>query len=376
MTVRVMIVVTHLHGAGHLSRALTLARAFAAEGHETHVVSGGFPAPQLDTDGVTLHQLPPLRSDGTDFSRLLTADGTMATTAVHTVRRRMLCDLLRDTGPDILITELFPFGRRNLRDEFAALIDTAHEIDPRARVVASIRDILAPPSKPAKAAFAEEMVRSHYDGVLVHSDPDIIPLETSWPVSPALSAKLRYTGFVAPALPHEPAQDGAGEILVSAGGGSVGDAVFAAAIHAARSSDLTWRILVGGQDAEVRLVDLKERAPPNAILEPTRRDFRAMLRHAAASVSLCGYNTAMDILQTGLPAVVIPFDDGNEVEQGLRASALAHLPRFEQLRMQDVDGPLLQAALDRACADPIRDTAAFRFDGANETVRICLECLR
>jgi len=44
-----------------------------------------------------------------------------------------------------------------------------------------------------------------------------------------------------------------------------------------------------------------------------------MLYHAAASVSLCGYNTALDILQAGTPAVFVPFDDGSEVEQGLRA---------------------------------------------------------
>ena len=48
-----------------------------------------------------------------------------------------------------------------------------------------------------------------------------------------------------------------------------------------------------------------------------------MLYHAAASVSLCGYNTALDVLQSGVPAVLVPFDNGGEVEQSLRAEALA-----------------------------------------------------
>ncbi|MFC6790188.1 hypothetical protein ACFQE0_11510 [Methylobacterium komagatae] len=42
---RVLIAVTHLLGAGHLTRAAALARAFAAAGHETALVSGGHPAP-------------------------------------------------------------------------------------------------------------------------------------------------------------------------------------------------------------------------------------------------------------------------------------------------------------------------------------------
>ena len=61
---KVMIVVTHLLGTGHLSRALTLARAFQAAGDEVLIASGGFAAPQLNTDGVELVQLPPLRADG------------------------------------------------------------------------------------------------------------------------------------------------------------------------------------------------------------------------------------------------------------------------------------------------------------------------
>lgn len=371
MTARVMIVVTHLLGSGHLSRALTLGRGFASAGHEVHVVSGGFPAPQLDSAGLTLHQLAPLRSDGTDFARLLTPAGTLATGTDHAVRARILLDLLRDLAPDILMTELFPFGRRNLRDEFTALLAATHHLPRRPRVFASIRDILAPPSKPAKIAFADDMVARHYDAVLVHSDPDIIPLTTSWPVSPALADKLRYTGFVAPALPENPAEDGRDEVLVSAGGGGVGDPVFNASLRAAAGSDLTWRLLVGGADADPRIARLAAAAPANVTLEWTRPDFRAILRHAAASVSLCGYNTAMDILQTGRPAVFVPFDDGDEVEQGLRADALSHLPGIEVLPMGGIDGPALAAALGRARAAPPRDAGGFRFDGAQETVRLC-----
>ncbi len=67
---RVLIAVTHLLGAGHLTRAAALARAFAAAGHEAVLVSGGVPAPMVRHDGVRLVQLPPLRIAGTDFATL------------------------------------------------------------------------------------------------------------------------------------------------------------------------------------------------------------------------------------------------------------------------------------------------------------------
>ena len=72
---KVLIAVTHLLGAGHLSRALTLGRAFAAAGHDVAVLSGGQPAPHMDYAGVRLVQMPPIASDGTNFTRLLDAEG-------------------------------------------------------------------------------------------------------------------------------------------------------------------------------------------------------------------------------------------------------------------------------------------------------------
>ena len=321
---KVMIVVTHLLGTGHLARALTLARAYMAAGDKVLVVSGGMPAPLLTHGDTPLAQLPPLRSDGVDFSRLLDAEGGAVEAGYLATRQEVLLTHLRSFAPDVLITELFPFGRRILRDEFTALLEAAHKLPRPPLICASIRDILAPPSKPKKAAYADEIIDRFYDAVLIHSDPDLTPLELSWPVSDSLRPKLHYTGFVAPppALPH-PDGTGAGEILVSAGGGDVGDHVYDAALEAAPQLRHPLRLLIGGAEPQARIADLRRRAPATVSVEAARPDFRQMLYHAAASVSLCGYNTALDILQAGTPAVFVPFDDGSEVEQGLRARALA-----------------------------------------------------
>lgn len=370
---KVAIVVTHLLGTGHLSRAMTLAQAFIGQGHDVVVISGGMPAPLLARDGITVVQLPPLRSDGTDFSHLLDPAGQPVDTSYLSARQARLCAALSDRPPDILITELFPFGRRILRNEFLALLDTARALPRRLVILASIRDILAPPSKPARATWTEDIVGRYYDAVLVHSDPQTTRLEQSWPVTDRLESYLRYTGYVAPpkAGPH-PERAGAGEILVSAGGGGVGTALFETAIAASRLvPGHRWRLLVGGSDAPARIEALTAQAQGTAVvIEPARPDFRQMLCHSAASVSLCGYNTALDLLQAGTPAVFVPFDAGQEVEQTLRADSLASLPAIAVLRSADLTPETLADQLRRVLADGRRDATTLRFDGAAQTVRL------
>jgi predicted glycosyltransferase len=369
---KVIIVVTHLLGTGHLARALTLARAYLAAGHSVSVVSGGMPAPQLDRGDVELVQLPPVKSDGVNFTTLLDTQNAHASDRMMAERTSQLLDHLATQEPDILITELFPFGRRILRDEFETLLKAAHDMATRPLICASIRDILAPPSKPKKAVLADMFIDTFYDAVLVHSDRDVTPLTLSWPVSETLAPKLQYTGFVAPPAPSQhPQTVGLDEVIVSAGGGDVGAHIFKAALSAARDDpNRRWRILMGGADAKNRSAALGDTAPPNVTIEPARPDFRQMLHHAAASVSMCGYNTALDILQTGCPAVFIPFDAGNEVEQGLRADALVKLPGISVLRSADLAPENLGAAILEVTKPPRRAARLTGFNGAQETVTI------
>lgn len=365
---QVTIVVTHLLGTGHLARALTLGRAFVAAGDTVTVISGGKPVSHFDSTGLTLVQLPPLQSDGTDFSTLLTDTGEIADDTYLAARRTTLLDHITRQGPDVLITELFPFGRRILKAEFQALLETANGLSSRPLILSSIRDILAPPSKPSKVTLADQLVDRFYDAVLVHSDPEVVPLDASWSVSDGLRPKLRYTGFVAPRAPELDALRH-NEILVSAGGGDVGDKVFKAACKAAKlSAEQPWRFLVSGDDA--RRTFWASRVPSNVLVEGPRPDFRELLAGATASVSMCGYNTALDVLQTGVPAVFVPFDDGGEVEQGLRADALATLTAVSVVRQADLSGPTLADAIGKLAQQERRSPRTTGMDGAKASVDI------
>ncbi len=373
---QVLIVVTHLLGTGHLSRALTLARGFAAAGHSVTVLSGGMAAPHLNARGVSLQQLPPLRSDGTNFTTLLTANNTLADADYLDRRTQTILARFHSLKPDVLITELFPFGRRILRTEFLALLTAAKIRQKPCLILSSIRDILAPPSKPEKAIKTDQIITDFYDGVLVHSDANTTPLRQSWPVSDMLASKLHYTGYVAPAAagPH-PDQLGQNQIIVSAGGGAVGSTIFECAVQAARLNPaLKWRMLIGGANPAPEIARLQHLAKGSAMtVEPARPDFRQLLYHAAASVSMCGYNTALDLLQAGTPSVFIPFDDGGEVEQTLRAKSLAKQPNFTVVPSWDLTPQNLLDALQSVQHAGRFQSDALEFNGADQSVRITAE---
>lgn len=369
---RVTVFVTHLLGTGHLSRSLTLARALQKAGFGTQLISGGMPIGHLDLSGIDFVQLPPVRSDGASFTKLLDSEGAPVSDDLMRQRIAAVEAALRASPPDILITELFPFGRRVLREEFLAALSTARAMRPRPLILSSIRDILAPPSNEKKAAQAEAWLAESYDGVLVHSDPHVVPLEASWPVTPAISERLRYTGFIAPAAPvaESSSSEGAGEIIVTAGGGPVGRRLFETAIGAARLGTQRWRLLVGGGDAAdfcARLNAMAKGAPATA--EPLRADYRQMLTRCAAAVGQCGYNTAIDWLQTGVPGVFVPFAEAGEVEQTLRAASLQQRYGFGVVSEDELTPESLaeatQAALVRG-----RLVSGLSFDGAEQTAKI------
>ena len=369
---RVFFVVTHLLGSGHLSRTLVLARAHLKAGHCVTLVSGGMPVPHLSHDGIGLVQLPPLRSDGVNFTRLLDENADIASEGLMQRRRDVLLSAFEEAAPDVVVTELYPFGRRSLTAEFMALLEKAKMRPTPPCICCSIRDILAPPSKPSKVMRVREIIAEYYDAILVHSDPDITPLDASWPVTDDLLPKLNYSGFVAhpPAPPH-PTALGEGRILVSAGGGAVGDALYSAALGAAKlDGRLHWHILVGGADAHAKSAALSEGGPANATVEPARPDFRQMLNHAKASVSMCGYNTALDILQAGTPAVFVPFDAGGEVEQSLRAKALAKMAGIRVLNSVALKPEALLNTVQTVVQDPERAPQTQGLDGAADTVSL------
>jgi predicted glycosyltransferase len=368
MSARILIAVTHLLGIGHLVRARQLAQALAGVGHEVTLASGGMPDGK-GAAGYRFEQLPPVRTQGVDFRNLLDENGEAATPERLAARREQLVALAAGLSPDIVVTEHFPFGRRQLAGEFLALIAAAREVNPRTLVLASIRDVLVAPQRPERLAETAERVATLFDAVLVHGDPRVLPLEASWPVTPEIAGKLVYTGYLAepPALPGIPA-DSSGTILVSGGGSAAALPLFEASLAAARLlPQRSFHLLIGRGVAEADFARLRQSAPDNALVERARPDFTELLAGCALSVSQAGYNTVLDLLQAGRPALLVPFDAGNETEQALRAAALERAGLARVVKLAEAPQPLA-SAIEAALAQGSPPAARVDLSGAGGTV--------
>lgn len=376
--------VQHLLGIGHLVRTAAIAREAARAGHEVTVVSGGVPVPGVDFGGASVMQLPPARVEDRRFSELLDEHGAPVDDAWRAARRDRLLKLCRAARPDVVLTELYPFGRRQLGFELRPLLAQCAEDRARAgrpRIACSVRDILVASPKPERIREALELALEYYDLVLVHGDPSLIPFDETFPPAPELGARLAYTGYVVnETTPQETGQDanrdGEGEVIVSAGGGAIGGRLLATALDARPRSalaDARWRLLAGPNLPEAEFRALAARAAgEGAVCERFRPDFRALLPRARLSISQGGYNTLTEVLSAGLPAVVMPYAHGLETEQTLRARLLADRGLVEMIDEDDLDANTLAAAIDRALAAPRSGAGIAGLDlaGAPNTVRL------
>jgi predicted glycosyltransferase len=99
------------------------------------------------------------------------------------------------------------------------------------------------------------------------------------------------------------------------------------------------------------------------------------LKRARLSVSQAGYNTVLDILIAGVPAVFVPFAQINETEQTQRAEALAKHGRAVVTPEANLTPERLAGAIDDALALP-RNRHSVRLGGAEESARILLQDLK
>ena len=376
MTARVLIHVQHLMGIGHQSRAALIARALDRAGAEVTYVSGGFPVPGLDVAGADHVQLPPARAADSQYRGLVDEDLQPVGEAWRRARRDWLLGVLKDRRPDVVVTETFPFGRRLLRFELLPLLDWMATEHPSARLVSSVRDIVERRSKPEREREALDLVRSRYHRVLVHSDPSVVPFGASFPFADRIEDRMAYTGYVSQEPGPAAGEAGRDEIIVSAGGGRVGEHLLRAAI-AARSlsahSHRTWRILAGPDLPEAGMRRLRGQAPPGVQVERNRRDFPHLLVRCRASISQAGYNTAADMFRAGVRAVLVPFAEAREREQQVRAELLAARGIAVVLASDRLTPERLAAALDAAADLPRVPGLRIDLDGARRSAELLLE---
>ncbi len=378
---KILFYVQHLLGIGHVKRASLLVKAWRKQGLQVTVVSGGEPVPQFDFGDADLVQLPPIKAANADFSGLVDVKGNEIGDDFKNNRRRLLVDALHQVKADILVVENYPFGRRQLRWELDPLLDSVKTSFPNTLVISSIRDILQVRKK-QRIQETVEKIDHYFDRILVHGDEDFIPLLDSFSAADEIAGKLIYTGYVmdpkkaeftTDQMTNKKAQDGTDEVIVSAGGGAVGQQLMQAALTAKNISSLRqlkWRFLLGPNVTEQERSLLRQQADANSIIESVRPDFPELLQRCRLSISQAGYNTIMDIFNANCQAVLVPFEGVGETEQLCRTQRLNDLGLCTMVRESQLNATNLAAAIDRATKQRVKTrdfSTKLNLDGAEQS---------
>jgi predicted glycosyltransferase len=368
----------HSLGIGHLTRSFALAAALKAHFRVVFLNGGRLPPGLPVPAGVEIIDLPPL---GMDDGHTVISRGEVRDVAQVQARRRELIEqAVAQTRPAVLLVELFPFGRKKFAAEILPMLRQARrQPSGPARVVCSLRDILvdARPDQQHHDNRARWLCDRYFDAVLVHADPALARLEDSFRPSRPMQTRVHYTGYVVPQRPDIAGQRRGEHLLVSAGGGIVGEALFQTALQAQQhlltttGQRLPLRIVAGPFLPEPAWQRLQQQTAGLPSVELLRQvpDMVAEMRQARASLSQCGYNTALDIVCAAVPALVVPYATATENEQTVRAQRLA-----TRGAMQWLDPRLLQP---ETLAQALRALLAFRpspsalgLDGAAESARV------
>jgi predicted glycosyltransferase len=381
---KVLFYVQHLLGIGHVKRATTLARAMAGEGLDVTVVSGGADIQVIDSGGMNLVQLPPVRASDRNFGGLVDEAGAPVSEALKTERREILLQCFAQMRPDALLVELFPFGRRQLRFEIIPLLEAARALSPRPRIISSVRDILVEKNRPERDSEMVAWARQYFDDIFIHGDPGLIPFEQTFRAAAEISDLMHYTGYVVEhdKISSASGDQGLGEVIVSSGSGAVGALLLNTAIVARAGSvlaDHPWRLLAGYSLDEASFAALKRRASEGVIVERARPDFVDLLKNCVLSISLGGYNTVMEVLATGARGIVVPYAGGQETEQTLRARLLEgrgliyQIPEGELTKDRLIEK--ISLAMDAGGPPKSAAPAGIDMDGARKTASLLVRRL-
>jgi predicted glycosyltransferase len=394
--VRVAIYTQHFLGIGHHVRSNRLARALARS-HSVRVFDGGRPFAGAAEAGDGLRvQLPAIVKGDRGLESF---ECGMPLAATMQARQRLLEGAIREMRPDLLIVESFPLSRWAFRDEIFGAIRVAREINPKARIAASVRDVPRASQSPARGPVREwdatlgrpvplaapddhldraaELLGEHFDALLVHGDPRLTRLEDHFPWVPSLRIPVLYTGYVQqePSAPLERASPRPGRplITVSVGGGVNGRRLLEMATKAwARlATDPafaggTMMLFAGAFMDEAELAPIADACRrTGAILRPFSNDFEAWLDQADLSISRAGYNTAVALLAAGVRSIVVPATDVSD--QAFRAQRMHELGLADTCADVELDAGRLARMIADSLTRP-RPRHDIDLDGASRTV--------
>jgi predicted glycosyltransferase len=354
-------------GLGHLRRTSAIAGALSAAVPGTAVLlvvdspAAGFFGAVRDLDYL---KLPSILKVGPGDWRPVSLPVGFG--EVQLLRRELLRTAVLGFRPDLLLVDHMPHGAMG---ELVPALEALRATGRRTKVVLGLRDILDEPQVVRRQWLAEgamDALQRHYDRVLVYGRRDVFDVAEHYGFPPGVTARLHYTGYLCAAsrtaLPTRGRKDGRAQIVAMVGGGADGYELLRTVLEAlpvvGAVRPCMATLLTGPFMPRASRLDL-ERLARNlpARIRESVRDLPRLVAAADAAVAMAGYNSSVEVLMAGTPAVLVPRP-GPSAEQRIRARLFAQRGWVHTIDPEVLDGTTLAATvLDCFTAGPATTTA-------------------
>ena len=220
----------------------------------------------------------------------------------------------------------------------------------------------------------------YFDALLIHADPSLVAIDQTFSRVGDLQVPVVYTGYIAARPPP-----GAGRsfrrqlgidasdrlVVASAGSGKAGIVLLEPLLEAADRPDgdrrMHLHVFTGPFMPEEEFQHLVRRSNQRIKVRRFTSRFLSYLAAADLSVSMGGYNTSMNILAAGVPALIWPYP--GDREQGIRAARMAQLGAASVIREQDLRPKPLLDLIQQKINDPVGPGPSIDLEGASNTAR-------
>jgi predicted glycosyltransferase len=374
----------YVWGIGHLFRSIEVARALSD--HKVFLVAGGREIDINLPEHVSLVRLPGLYMDE-HFTTLIPEDPGKTIEDIQRQRKEILFGLCEKHKPDLLIIELYPFGRTIFGFELQPLLDSIHQGRfGKTKIVCSLRDILVEKRDPGM--YEERVINhlnAHFDLLLIHSDPELLPLDETFSRVNDIQIPIFYTGFVTRKVEAGAGKNlrrelamGAEEklIVASAGGGRSGYKLLSNVIGAvhllSNTHPIRLEMFAGPFRDDDEFRKLSAHSTKRIRIRRFTQRFLDYLSAADGSVSLAGYNTCMNLLVTRIPALVYPYL--RQQEQPIRVTKIKDFLPMKILQDQDLSPSALGGHIQQMLGvSKLSASISLNLDGAENTARYLTE---
>ncbi|MEA5573064.1 glycosyltransferase family protein [Calothrix sp. UHCC 0171] len=337
---KIMFYCQHILGMGHLVRSMEIVRGLLPE-FQICFINGGeiikeFPFPA----GVEVINLPAIKTDS-EFKTLQVVDTSFTLAEVQEIRKNQLLEIFDKLQPDIFMIELFPFGRGKFSFELIPLLERIKASQKPVKIVSSLRDIVV--TKANRLKYEEKvcnLMNQYFDLLLIHGDPNFYSLAETFTRLPDIKCEIKYTGFVVQEQPENLVlapedkiliESEKPLILVSIGGGRFGHELIDCIIETAPilKQQIPHHIQVfTGPFIPAEKLHHWQKLVANANNIKISRYTPNLLNYmqkADLSISMSGYNTTLNIMTTGVKAMILAFTGNDDQEQKMRAEKLDKL---------------------------------------------------